>query len=297
MNRRVRNLIFSFMPFVLLNVYQIIGSIVASQIGVALYIHNYHGNDFATFVEGMTSGSTMTIINNGTYLIYCVIGLSTFGYYYYSHFYKKNHRRYDHSTVFTKAAEPNVSFRGYRPLWVIAGMAIAILGISIVVNNVVEALSVAFPEWLAEFEALEEAAGLTDINAIMLIYACIFGPIVEELGFRGICIEHLKRSTGFWGTCIIQAILFGAVHMNKMQASYAFLVGMLLGYVYLKTGNLVLTSMMHMIYNFCGGMVEYGMEGIPQTPVITFVILVVGLGASYYGAKILAKSKNRVKEN
>jgi membrane protease YdiL (CAAX protease family) len=89
--------------------------------------------------------------------------------------------------------------------------------------------------------------------------------------------------------------------MNALQGCYAFVIGLGLGYVYLKTGNIIITMILHMVYNLSTSFISYlpwdqvdAMIPSKFMPEVSFVVLVVGLMASYGGSKILAKSKKGV---
>ncbi len=302
MNRKVRALLWALMPFVLVEVIQTAASIFMGQWSAALYIYHFHGSTMDEFLNGFQSDDFISYFLDGTYLIYSAVALLVFGIYYSHHFYKKAHRKYNRlEVVDQKLPEPNISFKGYRIPMIIVGVILFVIGMMIVVEYVISALSVLFPVWLAEFMELSDASGLDDMTVTTILYAGIFGPIVEELGFRGISTEYLKRGFGFWWTCIIQAVLFGVMHMNALQGCSAFVIGLGLGYVYLKTGNIIITMILHMVYNLSTSFISYlpwdqvdAMIPSKFMPEVSFVVLVVGLMASYGGSKILAKSKKGV---
>ena len=58
----------------------------------------------------------------------------------------------------------------------------------------------------------------------------------------------LKRTSPKWAI-VISAIFFAFIHMNLWQAVPAFLMGLVFGYVYYKTGSLKLTMLMHFANN------------------------------------------------
>ena len=85
-------------------------------------------------------------------------------------------------------------------------------------------------QWgLTMFGAVEEATK-TSFTVSMFLYASIFGPIVEELIFRGFCLRVLQKYGKVFAV-VVSAILFGAFHMNLPQGLYAIVVGIVLGYV------------------------------------------------------------------
>ena len=54
---------------------------------------------------------------------------------------------------------------------------------------------------------------------------------------------------------MISGLMFGLFHGNLNQFMYAFVLGMFLAYLYVKTGNLKITIALHMLINFFGGVV------------------------------------------
>ena len=67
----------------------------------------------------------------------------------------------------------------------------------------------------------------------MFLYAGILGPIAEEILFRGLVLRSL-RPYGKKFAIVVSAILFGLFHGNLLQAPFAFVVGLVLGYVALE---------------------------------------------------------------
>lgn len=77
----------------------------------------------------------------------------------------------------------------------------------------------------------------------------IFAPFFEEWLCRGMILKGLlKRMKPVWAI-VISGVIFGLIHGNIWQAIPASLIGMLLGYVYWKTGSLKLTMLMHCVNN------------------------------------------------
>jgi len=78
-------------------------------------------------------------------------------------------------------------------------------------------------------DMLEQVSGYSD-SFSMFLYASLLGPISEELLFRGYVLRTLEpfgKRFAIFGS----ALLFGLFHGNLLQAPYAFLVGLVLGYV------------------------------------------------------------------
>ena len=92
---------------------------------------------------------------------------------------------------------------------------------------------------------------------ICFISVSIFAPVFEEWLIRGVMLRGLlnhKREDGrrgyspFWSIVATSAV-FALIHMNIWQAIPAFALGCLFGYVYYKTGSLMLTILMHFFNN------------------------------------------------
>lgn len=69
---------------------------------------------------------------------------------------------------------------------------------------------------------------------IQILFVVILAPIVEELIFRGIAYRRIAR---YWNknmAMLFSAIFFGIYHGNVVQGVYAFLLGMILAYLYDK---------------------------------------------------------------
>lgn len=77
--------------------------------------------------------------------------------------------------------------------------------------------------------ALETVSGSSD-TVSMFLYASILAPVSEELIFRGFVLRSL-RPYGKRFAIMGSAFLFGLFHGNLLQTPYAFLVGLVLGYV------------------------------------------------------------------
>lgn len=86
---------------------------------------------------------------------------------------------------------------------------------------------------------------------ITILYASILGPIAEELMFRKLLLDKVRRF-GDLPAMIITGVAFGLFHMNISQLFYATTVGMILAYVTLKTNTIIYSIILHMMLNFMG---------------------------------------------
>jgi membrane protease YdiL (CAAX protease family) len=127
-------------------------------------------------------------------------------------------------------------------------MAFAAVVMSIATAFVIEPVSMLLPE-MPEDKMKAMEAMLNGPAWVTIISVCIFAPFFEEWLCRGIVLRGmLKRVKPAWAI-IISALFFALIHANLWQAIPAFLMGLVFGYVYYKTGSLKLTMLMHLANN------------------------------------------------
>ncbi|MBP5253225.1 MAG: CPBP family intramembrane metalloprotease [Lachnospiraceae bacterium] len=122
--------------------------------------------------------------------------------------------------------------------------------IGTVIGLVIESFS---PEATASTNAVQEMV-LTGDMLVNIVIMVFIGPVVEELLFRKLLCDRL-RIYGEGITVAVAGFMFGIFHGNLTQFVYAFLLGCILTYVYLKTGRVTITIAYHIIINFVGSVV------------------------------------------
>lgn len=84
---------------------------------------------------------------------------------------------------------------------------------------------------------------------VTLLSVSVFAPLFEEWLCRGLVLRGLLQKTKPVAAILISAIFFAAIHLNPWQALPAFILGVIFGIVYYKTGSLKLTMLMHFVNN------------------------------------------------
>lgn len=84
---------------------------------------------------------------------------------------------------------------------------------------------------------------------ITLLSVSVFAPLFEEWLCRGLVLRGLFQKMKPGAAIAVSAIFFAVLHMNPWQAVPAFILGVLFGYVYYRTGSLKLTMLMHCVNN------------------------------------------------
>lgn len=84
---------------------------------------------------------------------------------------------------------------------------------------------------------------------LLVFFVGILAPVCEEAVFRGAIFSGYKKEGNVWKGILISALLFGLLHMNINQASYAFVIGILLGFLLEATGSIFSTMLFHILVN------------------------------------------------
>lgn len=79
---------------------------------------------------------------------------------------------------------------------------------------------------------------------------CIIGPVMEEIIMRRIILTEISEATGKkWIGIIVSAAIFAVIHGNPIQIFFAMPAGILLGWLYCKTGSLLVPICVHIMNN------------------------------------------------
>lgn len=154
--------------------------------------------------------------------------------------------------IYRKRKQELMTFVSVRGIGFISIPVLILLGLS--VNFIIEwLLSLASEiDFLAPiFERYEMLAQMiTGGGFVMsLLTVGIIGPIFEEILFRGLIFGELRKITKVRTALFIQAVLFGVYHLNIIQSSYAFVIGILLGFVYYRSNSIVAPVLVHATIN------------------------------------------------
>lgn len=163
---------------------------------------------------------------------------------------------------------------------VVAVSIVAIgLGVQMSLSYLLDFILSFMPDLAEEYAEIMEAAGTTELSVLSALTVAVLAPVLEEIACRGVLFEFLMRAmhpgwnarTGAEGVTprkpavvaaiLLTSLIFGALHMNIVQSAYAFPMGVLLSWVYWRTGNLGYSIALHLVVNFSSFGVEF-MSGL-----------------------------------
>jgi membrane protease YdiL (CAAX protease family) len=139
------------------------------------------------------------------------------------------------------------STQGITPKFIITAIILTLFfqQISILLMN---GLSVAL--YNIGYEVLFNYEISTDVPTRLADYfaTIVLAPIAEEMFYRGIILRSAARVSQRYAI-FFSALIFGLMHGNPYQMILGFLIGIVLGYVTIKTGSIIPSIICHMANN------------------------------------------------
>lgn len=115
-----------------------------------------------------------------------------------------------------------------------------------------------FPQ--SEQDYQEMIQSLTKSPMTSLIQVCVLAPVMEEILMRGVVLGGLKNTYGTGAALLISATFFACLHFNMVQTLSAFVCGIVLGLLYIRTNSVFCCMIAHSGYN----LISYAVMIYPQ---------------------------------
>lgn len=155
---------------------------------------------------------------------------------------------------------------------------------------------VALNNLIAMTPVVELSSGFQNANAsffggevlFQLLGSCIIIPIAEELVFRGVVYQRLRIHFDVPKALLISAVIFGIVHTNMVQFIYAALLGILLAFLYEKSGFFYVPVLGHAVANTIAvirtatGWLAFSYEPTAAGIGVTLVLAIAAAGLIWY---------------
>jgi membrane protease YdiL (CAAX protease family) len=129
-------------------------------------------------------------------------------------------------------------------------------------------------------------------NWEIILYIGIFGPITEEILFRGLLLKSFERKIGTLPALILSSLIFSSLHSLNLFLEI-FAVGIFLGLIYIFTDNIWLNIFVHIFNNTVGALVYIFKIPLPENLNIPMIIvgIVAFIGMFYFAKRILKRRK------
>ena len=128
---------------------------------------------------------------------------------------------------------------------------------------------------------------------LTFIAIAVVPPLVEEFACRGLILGSLKKyGNGFAIVC--SAILFGIMHGNFRQIPFAFLAGLVLGFIAVKTNTIWISVAVHAFNNAVSVIIDYLLMSYNNEIVNVFAVIILSVFMFFgvLGVCLLNKDEN-----
>ncbi|MBQ8745427.1 MAG: CPBP family intramembrane metalloprotease [Rikenellaceae bacterium] len=131
------------------------------------------------------------------------------------------------------------SLRGFNPMLILWGFVMVLLT-GVVIEPVLEL----FPD---AFLKMIDKMGMHGGWSILMLV--VLAPVMEEVLFRGILLESVRSKHSAGRAIVVSALMFGVIHFIPQQVVNAFVIGLILGYIYVRTESLWPVIVIHALNN------------------------------------------------
>ena len=140
-----------------------------------------------------------------------------------------------------KWAEVSRNYIMTRPWFTLFWSVIAALG-AIIPSAYMQELMPEWPDAIQQMieQSAQQMMGIMNTPGGYAVI-CLLAPIGEELVFRGAVLHKLLewKPERRWLMITFSAVLFAVAHMNPAQIIHPLLIGLLLGWMYERTGSII----------------------------------------------------------
>ena len=168
-----------------------------------------------------------------------------------------------------------VGLRRFRPLLVIAMLMLG-AGLSLILNSGDQIISALLPASNSGGGVFKLAFDnlFSTIPGILAIV--VLAPITEEIAFRGMVFGTLRERLALPAALVIQAVIFGVFHGNISQGLLGFGLGCLLAWVYLRSGSIICSMLLHFAFNGTTALITLLVKG-PQFALIWLLVMAIAI--------------------
>lgn len=186
-----------------------------------------------------------------------------------------------------------------RRLGSVAGLALLGVGLQFVLGVALTLILPLFPDVMDEYTELMDSAGAgsSDFSLLSVLSVTVLAAVGEEIVCRGVMLEYALRAVSgyrgpashapindrmFWIANALQAAAFGLLHLNIVQSTYAFLLGLAMGWVYWKTRDLRYPMVLHLSINAASYIIEPISAALPSVAFIALLLACLIAGAKLF---------------
>ncbi|HIT89091.1 MAG TPA: CPBP family intramembrane metalloprotease [Candidatus Merdenecus merdavium] len=273
--KKISKYLFACLPFLM-----VMGIMLLVPNIIMIFLMIFHtSTDYFQGIEAAYS-AYMNNLNLVSVIMY-ICALIPVGFWYYYKVYKVK-KQYKQNWYF-------------RPSGV-GSTALLALGVSHSMSLLFLFLSILMPKALNNYSELVESSGMLSYSVIWVFSSLILPPLMEEMLFRGLIMTMFRRAGAtFVVANILQAVLFGIFHMNLVQGIYAFLLGVIMGYLVKQYNTLLASMTFHALFNFFGTFLT-DLENKFFNGYLNFLTMILGLLLTGFSLYLISRQKLPVRK-
>jgi membrane protease YdiL (CAAX protease family) len=122
-------------------------------------------------------------------------------------------------------------------------------------------------------------------NIFLFLSIVVAAPLLEEIFFRGVILEGLLKNYSPAKAIIWSAAIFAIAHLNPWQGVGAFLLGLIIGWVYWKSNSIIPGMVIHFVNNLVAYLMLDNAGGVSDSlsvsledTVVYGIVLLIALG-------------------
>jgi membrane protease YdiL (CAAX protease family) len=270
---RVGYIFLALVPFAIIMAVQTIATIPGVVLAVIETVKSGQSYDLAAVMEVFNSKYALI-----TYSAYCVICLGVFIPWYYKGIVKKS---------------PKVNYKKALGIRSWALSVSVMMCLYFVVSGAFTVLYKLIPQIMEKYDELIQMSSIGTNVLMTIVYVILLGPLTEELCYRGLMFGILEKSNANHVLLIcIQGALFAIMHMNLVQGGYAFLLGIILGFLRYRYRTIIITVSVHMLFNLVGTFGAQYIDGLGLNDNLTILFGGIAVVIAAFMMIFIVKDKN-----
>jgi membrane protease YdiL (CAAX protease family) len=136
-----------------------------------------------------------------------------------------------------------------KPVWLFAPVFLVGCGMLLVINELDFRFAQLAPPPEVFMRLMGDLGNMTGQPAGAVLALVVVAPFTEEVLCRGILLRGMLNRLRPWTAIAMSALLFAMMHMNPWQAVSAFVIGLVLGWIYMRTRSVALCIFVHALNN------------------------------------------------
>ena len=167
-------------------------------------------------------------------------------------------------------------------LLVLIGLLVCMAG-----NYATNGLILFFHLFGIELSAPEVQAPASVLGCVLLfVQSAVVPAVVEEFAMRGVVMQPLRKY-GDWFAILTSAFVFALMHGNLVQAPFAFIAGIGLGYAVIASGSLWTGILIHLLNNSISVIQTIAIAYLPEGKAAIVSAILIGVVIAAGAAALL----------